>query len=146
MLSQKKSVSMAINSTIAVIFVVFGFVIPAIFLIGNHNASKTIGLTAGVKLTSAEVNGRTVFGEHCAVCHTLDAADAVGKTGPNLDMLKPSYGLIMHTLEYGCLADPSHSQGNQACLEEGNMPADIVSGADAVDVAKFVSTVAGHGT
>ena len=32
----------------------------------------------------------------------------------------------------------------QACLGEGTMPADVVQGVDAEDVAKFVSRVAGQ--
>lgn len=145
MLSQKKGISTAINVTIGLVMVLFGLVVPAIFLIANHNDSATAGVTGGIKLTAAEVTGRTLFGEHCAVCHTLSAASAVGKTGPNLDQVKPSEGLVLNTLANGCLADPTASESAQKCLGEGTMPADVVQGQDAVDVAKFVAAVAGHG-
>ena len=68
--------------------VVFGVGLPLLMLTGNHhNANAQVG---GLKLTAGEKNGRELFGQHCGVCHTLAAANAVGKVGPNLDMLKPA--------------------------------------------------------
>ena len=144
MYSRKRTTSMAINVTLTVVMIGFGLVIPAIFLIANHDRSATAG-TGGIKLTANEINGRELFGEHCSVCHTLSSANAIGKTGPNLDQLKPSYSTIMHTLQYGCLQEPqSASEAAEACLGYGNMPADIVQGKDAVDVARYVAAVAGR--
>jgi cytochrome c5 len=141
--SQKRAASMTINVTLAVVMIGFGLVVPAIFLVGNHDRSMTGG-TGGVKLTANEVNGRELFGEHCAVCHTLASASAVGKVGPNLDQLKPAYQTIMHTIENGCLQQPaSASEVSEACLGYGSMPADIVQGQDAVNVARYVAAVAG---
>ena len=89
--------------------------VPAALLTGNHaNASAQVG---GIKLTAAEKTGRELFGEHCAVCHTLAAANAVGKVGPNLDMLKPPASLVLHTINNGCLpnaADPSSARAASA--------------------------------
>ena len=140
--ARSKGASTVINVFLAVIMIGFGLVIPAIFLVGNHN--RTSAGTGGIKLTAQEVNGRTLFGEHCAVCHTLSAASAVGKTGPNLDQLRPAEGLILYTIANGCLQDPTPAESAQRCLGYGAMPADVVQGPDAVDVAKFVSAVAGH--
>lgn len=130
-----------INLTLVVTFVGFGIVIPGIFLVGNHqNASAQVG---GVKLTAAEKTGRELFGEHCAVCHTLAAAAAVGKIGPNLDQVKPPQSLVLHTIQYGCLQSPG-SNSQQSCLGYGNMPADVVQGRQAQQVAAFVARVAGR--
>lgn len=119
----------------------FGIALPLALLTGNHSrANAEIG---GMKLTAAERDGRTLFGEHCSVCHTLAAANAIGKVGPNLDMLKPSESLVLHTLAYGCLPNASTSS-DEACLGQGVMPADVVTGVDATDVAKFVAKVAGN--
>jgi mono/diheme cytochrome c family protein len=119
----------------------FGIALPLALLTGNHShANAQIG---GVKLTAAERNGRSLFGEHCGVCHTLAAANAVGKVGPNLDMLKPSESVVTHTLANGCLPNAS-SKSDQACLGQGVMPANIVTGIDATNVAKFVAKVAGN--
>ena len=83
------------------VLIVFGIGLPAALLIGNHN--KANGQVGGIKLTSGEKQGRELFGQHCGVCHTLAAANAVGKVGPNLDTIKPSASLVLHTIDNGCL-------------------------------------------
>ncbi len=131
----------AFRGSIAVIYVGFIVVVPAVVLIGNHNnTSAGISFT----LTANQVKGRELFGEHCGVCHTLAAANAVGKTGPNLDTLQPSVPLLLNTLANGCLANPPSPSSPQTCLGEGNMPADIVVGKQALQVAEFVAAVAGR--
>lgn len=140
MLTQSSAGRRVVNALLIFTYIGFGIVLPAVFLVGNHDrASAQVG---GVKLTSAEKTGRELFGEHCAVCHTLAAAAAVGKIGPNLDQLKPSASLVLHTVEYGCLQSPNNAQQN--CLGYGTMPADLVQGRDAQDVAQFVARVAGR--
>ena len=115
--------------------------IPVVILIGNHSSASA--QVAGIKLNASEKQGRILFGEHCAVCHTLAAAAAVGKVGPNLDQIQPPQELVLHTIANGCLQNPG-SDLNKTCLGYGNMPADVVQGRDAEDVAAFVSKVAGH--
>jgi mono/diheme cytochrome c family protein len=133
------------NRIIGVVFafvaIGFGIALPLALLTGNHShANAQIG---GMKLTAAERDGRTLFGEHCGVCHTLAAANAVGKVGPNLDVLKPSETVVLHTIANGCLPNAG-SSSDEACLGQGVMPADVVTGVDATDVAKFVAKVAGN--
>jgi hypothetical protein len=118
----------------AFVFVViyggFGLALPILLLAGNHaNASSQYD---GIRLTPGEKEGRTLFGQHCGLCHTLAAANAVGKVGPNLDVLQPPKSLVLSTVENGL------NIGN------GVMPPAIVVGKQAVDVADFVSKVAGH--
>ena len=132
----------ALGWCLFVIYVAFGIAIPALFLIGNHNQAN--GQVGGSELTQAEKHGRQVFGERCGLCHTLAAANAVGKVGPNLDVIQPTEALVLHTIMYGCLQNPPPGDNQHACLGEGNMPADVVQGTDAEDVAKFVSKVAGR--
>ena len=74
-----------------------------------------------------------MFGQHCAICHTLAAANAVGKVGPNLDVLQPPQSLVLTTIKNGL------------SVGDGTMPPDLVVGKQANDVANFVSTVAGKG-
>ena len=124
-----------------VVYIGFGVVVPLAFLAGNKaNASEQIG---GIKLTGAEKHGRVLFGEHCAVCHTLSAANANGKVGPNLDQLKPPASLVLRTINNGCLQKPATTSDPQNCLGQGTMPADIIEGKDAEEVAQFVGAVAG---
>ncbi len=130
------------NVILVFVYVGFGLVLPAVMLIGN--ADRSSAQVGGLKLTANEKVGRELFGVHCAVCHTLAAANAVGKTGPNLDTLKPSESLILHTLANGCLQDPPSPSSPQTCLGYGTMPADIVEGVQAQQVASFVARVAGQ--
>jgi cytochrome c551 len=128
--------------SLVVAYAGFGIAIPLGFLIGNHaNANAQVG---GLPLTAAEKDGRQLFGQHCAVCHTLAAANAVGKIGPNLDVIKPSESLVLHTIQFGCLQKPPPGDSSMSCLGFGNMPAAIVEGQQAQDVASFVARVAGN--
>jgi mono/diheme cytochrome c family protein len=125
-----------------VIYLGFGVALPLLFLTGNHsNANAQVG---GYKLSPAMKAGRELFGQHCGVCHTLAGANAIGKVGPNLDMIKPSESLVLHTIQYGCLQSPPPGDSSQSCLGQGTMPAQIVQGQQASDVAKFVAQVAGR--
>ena len=67
------------------LYVAFGVAVPVLFLHGNHaNANAQVG---GNKLTASEKRGREIFAFRCGFCHTLAAANAIGKVGPNLDSL-----------------------------------------------------------
>ncbi len=123
-----------------VIYVAFGVAVPVVFLLGNRNSANA--QVGGITLTAAEKRGREIFGERCGLCHTLAAANAVGKVGPNLDQIQPTEQLVLHTINNGCLPNPP-SGSQEACLGEGVMPAGVIQGVDAADVAKFVATVAG---
>lgn len=141
--SQARGGRLVMNLTLAFLYVVFGVGVPIALLVGNHaNASKQIG---GLKLTRDEKTGRMLFGEHCGVCHTLAAANAIGKVGPNLDQIAPSEALVLHTIQNGCLqnAPSSGPASSETCLGDGTMPANILQGRDATDVAQFVARVAG---
>jgi mono/diheme cytochrome c family protein len=130
----------ALAWVIVVTYVAFGVALPVLFLVGNHDNAN--GQAGGIKLTAAQKRGREIFGEKCGLCHTLAAANAVGKVGPNLDVIMPTEQLVLHTIQYGCLQNPPPGS-QEACLGYGTMPADVVQGVDAQDVAKFVAAVAG---
>lgn len=128
------------SASFVVLYVGFGLVLPAVLLTGNHaNANAQVG---GIKLTSAEKTGRELFGQHCAFCHTLAAANAIGKIGPNLDTLQPAESLVLHTIRNGCLQSPP-SGSAETCLGNGTMPANVLQGQQADEVAKFVAKIAG---
>jgi mono/diheme cytochrome c family protein len=139
--TQSRAANRAVGLVFTVILLAFGIVLPVLLLVGNHsNASGQVG---GVKLTQGEKTGRVLFGQHCAVCHTLDAANAIGKVGPNLDMLKPPASLVVNTINNGCLPNASGANSSQQCLGQWVMPAGVVQGRDAQNVADFVARVAG---
>jgi len=132
----------ALNLSLVFVYIAFGIAVPLVFIIGNHDKSNA--QVGGIRLTASEQAGRELFADHCAVCHTLAADNAVGKIGPNLDTLKPNVALVEHTIANGCLQDPASANAANACLGYGTMPADIVEGQEARDIAKFVAAVAGH--
>jgi mono/diheme cytochrome c family protein len=138
--TQSRGARGLMNISFAVIYLAFGVGVPIALLTGNHaNASSQVG---GLKLTASEKQGRALFGEHCGVCHTLAAANAIGKVGPNLDQLAPPASLVAHTITNGCLQNAS-GNSPQLCLGQGTMPAGILEGRDETDVAAFVARVAG---
>ena len=138
--TQTRGAQRFFNISFVVLYVGFGLALPAVLLTGNHsNANAQVG---GLKLTSAEKTGRQLFGQHCGFCHTLAAANAIGKIGPNLDTLQPAESLVLHTILNGCLQKPP-SGSSQTCLGNGTMPANILQGQQANQVAKFVARVAG---
>jgi mono/diheme cytochrome c family protein len=115
-----------------VVWVVFGLGLPALVLATNGGDNKTKQAPGGVDLTPAQVNGRKLFAKNCSTCHTLRATNSVGRVGPNLDQLRPPKALVLNAIETG------RARGN------GQMPADLVAGKDAQDVAAFVAAVAGR--
>jgi len=115
----------------AAFLLVFGIGLPALVLASN-GSQKDKQAAGGVDLTGAQVNGRKLFAKNCATCHTLHAVNAVGKVGPNLDELRPPKELVVNAIEDG------RARGN------GQMPAELVTGQDAQDVAAFVAAVAGR--
>jgi mono/diheme cytochrome c family protein len=106
-----------------------GILVPALVIAAGRNSDKAPGC---VQLTAANERGRVIFAQRCATCHTLRAANAVGKVGPNLDQLRPPKALILDAIQKG------RARG------QGQMPAGLVDGQDAQDVANFVAKVAGH--
>ena len=114
-----------------VVIIGIGVAVPALVLANNsdNHAEKAPG---GLTLTASEESGRTIFARNCATCHTLQAANAVGRVGPNLDQLRPPKPLVLDAIAKG------RARG------QGQMPAGLVDGQDAQDVAAFVAAVAGR--
>jgi mono/diheme cytochrome c family protein len=51
--------------------------------------------------------GEKLFTDNCSSCHTLAAAGASGKVGPNLDQLRPGPDLVTRQVNSGGGAMPS---------------------------------------
>jgi cytochrome c551 len=115
----------------AVFYVAVGVAVPVLILVGDHDSAAAHVNGATIALTKQEQTGRKVFGQRCASCHTLAAADANGKVGPNLDVIQPRAAFVADAIVRG------RQRGN------GTMPAGIVQGDDVQAVAAFVAAVAG---
>jgi len=96
-------------------------------------------------------HGRKLFQNVCAGCHTLAAAGARGKVGPNLD---DSFAQARSEgFKESAILDIVHDQikfpgqypvqQNNPDFLTANMPANLVKGQDAIDVAAFVAASAG---
>ena len=114
----------------ALTFVLFGIAVPGLVVAGveDRNADPESGIAS---LTSEEERGRAIFGRMCNQCHTLSAAGGVSTVGPNLDVLRPTKGLVLDAIENG------RARGN------GAMAADLVEGEEANAVAAFVAKAVG---
>jgi mono/diheme cytochrome c family protein len=136
--SYRTSTSMGLLTV--VVYVAFGIALPLVFLVGNHkNANAQVG---GVTLNKNQASGRQLFAQKCGFCHTLAASNSVGLVGPNLDALQPPYTLVLNTISHGCVQNPP-ANSPQTCLGYGTMPAGIIEGQEAQDVASFVARIAG---
>lgn len=92
------------------------------------------------------VNGKTLFVQQCGSCHTLARAGTKGTIGPDLDAAFRQAridGMNDYTIEgvvHGQIKFPG-PKGRSVPVEL-YMPADIVTGTDARDVAAYVAAVA----
>jgi len=84
-------------------------------------------------------NGKRLFVEKCAACHQLARADTKGVSGPDLDEAfrqARADGMNDQTFEGMILAQIANPSLSSA------MPADLVTGEDAEDVAAYVAQAA----
>jgi mono/diheme cytochrome c family protein len=66
---------------------------------GSNEDNSTPPASAG--------GGEQLFKDNCSTCHTLAAAGATGKVGPDLDQLKPGPELVTSQVNTGGGAMPS---------------------------------------
>jgi mono/diheme cytochrome c family protein len=122
-------------------WVIFG-IFAAICVIGIPYLAlaKEGGEDAGpIKVETWDEDGRDLFVTNCGPCHTLAAAGTDGVVGPNLDdQLAPG----------GTASFESSAQraiGAVTCgFGDGRMPAGILRGENAQEVAAFVGAYAGQ--
>jgi len=72
--------------------------------------------------------GKELFASTCGACHTLGAAGTTGTVGPNLDEVMPDQATVIAAIQSG----------------PGVMPDNLLTGAQAQQVAAFVAASAGH--
>jgi mono/diheme cytochrome c family protein len=94
------------------------------------NGKITPTTTTTATTTGGTANGKALFTENCASCHTLAAANASGKVGPNLDEAKPPKPVVVKQVTDG----------------GGGMPAfgGRLSTAQIEAIADYVARVAGQ--
>ena len=110
-------------------------------------------------------NGQQMFTQKCGYCHTLSAAGTTGTVGPNLDnafagAVNEKYpetsieNVVLDQIRLGSGPIAKYTTSKsfvEHCLPPHStkcystpMPADLVTGQDAIDVAAYVASVAGQ--
>jgi mono/diheme cytochrome c family protein len=115
--------------------------------------------TGGLASEKADsAHGKELFVQKCGSCHTLAAAGTQGKIGPNLD--EAFAGARREKFKESTIRNIVHGQilfpvSNPSGVTKGpdgkeqpvqGMPAKLVTGDDAQDVAAYVASVAGIST
>ncbi len=125
------------------LFVVFlAVLIPWLVFRSDGDAAR------GPQQVSAKLDGgQTLFQINCGTCHTLYAAGTDGNYGPNLDELLSPSGVATGE-EIGKVKSRvlnAVENGVDSTTTTGRMPAGILTGAQAEEVAEFVAHTAGEG-
>jgi mono/diheme cytochrome c family protein len=103
-------------------------------------------------------SGQQLFTANCGSCHTLSAAGTSGTIGPNLDnsfAASVAEGYPQSSIENvvldqirlgsGSIATYTTVRNGKGLTPQTTMPANIVKGQDAINVAAYVASVAGQG-
>jgi mono/diheme cytochrome c family protein len=116
---------------ILVVYLGVGLAVPAIILASRTNAAGATNHLQTVLPSGQVSNGKTLFRATCSSCHTLAAVNARGITGPDLDRIGTmTPARVLSAIKVGGTG-------------QGRMPAGLLQGSNAQDVAAFVTAVAG---
>ena len=116
---------------IPLLYIVLGVGVPALILANKGEAAGGTGALQSQELTAATERGKTLFRQQCASCHTLAAVNARGVTGPSLDGIgEVTPKRIINAIRNGGTG-------------QDRMPARLLEGDEAKDVAEYVAEVAG---
>lgn len=114
------------------VYLLLGVVVPALVLAGREEAAGGTGALQSASLSAREERGKTLFRQQCSSCHSLAAVNARGVTGPSLDQIgEVTVRRIQTAIRVG-------GTGQQ------RMPAGLLEGEEARDVAEYVARVAGR--
>jgi mono/diheme cytochrome c family protein len=102
-------------------------------------------------------SGQQLFTTSCGTCHTLSAAGTSGNIGPNLDNafaadVQEGYpqsvieNVVLDQIRLGSgpIATYTTVKNGKGLTPQTPMPANILKGQDALDVAAYVASVAGQ--
>ncbi len=126
---------------IPLLYVGLGIAIPAVVIAGGEQKKGNTGALANSVPSERLEEGKELFQNTCATCHTLSAVNAQGVTGPDLD------GIGLDTSDAKKRA-ASEKRVLDAIKDGGTgqrrMPANLLQGEAAAAVAAYVTDVAGR--
>ena len=115
-----------------VLYIALGIAVPAVVIADRGQSEGATGKLKNERATGDVRLGKALFKESCASCHTLAAINARGVQGPDLDDIgKVTPNRITNAIKIG-------GTGKK------RMPAGLLQGEDAKNVAAYVSAVAGQ--
>ena len=124
----------AFGVLIVLTYVGIGIAIPAVVIASRGTREGNSTRLSQDKLRDAKPDiqkGKQLFSESCAACHNLDAVNARGVTGPDLDKIGTvTPGRVENAIKIGGTG-------------QLRMPAGLLQGQNAKNVAAFVAAVAG---
>jgi mono/diheme cytochrome c family protein len=134
-------------------FVIFGLLIAVLAVLIPFLAFRSDGdaNTGSREVPSDLETGKVLFDTNCGTCHTLYAAGTDGNFGPNLDeLLAPAGPPSGDTAQQTITATKGRvlnaiQNGVDSSTTPGRMPAQILTGRQADQVATFVANTAGQG-
>ena len=117
--------------SMVLIYVGLGLAVPALVIANREPSEGGTRPVQHVEASSQLEDGKELFRQTCATCHTLAAANAHGVTGPNLDEIgEMTEERVLQAIKIGGTG-------------QKRMPAGLLEGEDAEDVAAYVAAVAG---
>ena len=116
---------------IPVLYLALGVAVPAAVIASRGEAEGGVGSLRTESISKTDEHGKQLFRQTCWSCHNLDAVQAGGVTGPDLDTLGVDKQRVLNAIKRGGTGT-------------GRMPAGLLVGEDADDVATYVAKVAGQ--
>src|SRR3954469_13950934 len=117
---------------IPVLYLLLGIAVPAAVIATRGEAEGAKGRERTTSLTPQLERGKQLFRQTCASCHNLDAVNARGVTGPDLDELgQLDKKRVLNAIRKGGTG-------------QGRMPQGLLQDGDADAVASYVAKVAGQ--
>jgi Cytochrome C oxidase, cbb3-type, subunit III len=115
---------------IPILYVLLGLVVPGLILMNSSEAAGGKGSLEGQELTSQQSQGKDLFRQQCASCHNLDAVNARGVTGPDLDEI----GAVSQKRVVDAIANGGTGQDR--------MPKGLLEGEESEAVGAYLEKVA----
>jgi mono/diheme cytochrome c family protein len=122
----------AFKIIIPILYIGLGVAVPALVMINREASAGGTGHLRTEDLNSDTERGKQLFRQQCASCHSLEAVNARGVTGPDLDEIgEVTPERVENAIRIGGTG-------------QDRMPAGLLRGQDAREVAEYVSEVAGQ--
>ena len=117
--------------SMVLLYAALGLAVPALVIADRGPAQGGTGPLKHEEASEDLEEGRDLFRQTCASCHSLAAANARGVTGPNLDEAgEMTEERVLTAIRVGGTG-------------QNRMPAGLLQGEDAEAVARYLGVVAG---